>query len=47
MDKSWMSKCRIEQDYISGVESFMEFGCRTSNTGSSMIRCPCVKCKNE
>ena len=42
-----MSKCRIEQDYISRVESFMEFACRNSNNEISMIRCPCVKCKNK
>ncbi|XP_031742172.1 uncharacterized protein LOC116404095 [Cucumis sativus] len=44
MDKSWMHKSRLSKDYELGVENFIKFG--FSNTTSSYIRCPCLKCGN-
>ncbi|XP_031737559.1 uncharacterized protein LOC101205266 [Cucumis sativus] len=44
MDKSWMHKSRLSKDYELGVENFIKFG--FSNTTSSYIRCPCLKCVN-
>ncbi|XP_031741715.1 uncharacterized protein LOC116403911 [Cucumis sativus] len=42
MDKSWMHKSRLSKDYELGVENFIKFG--FSNTTSSYIRYPCLKC---
>ena len=39
-----MHKSRLSKDYELGVENFIKFG--FSNTTSSYIRCPCLKCGN-
>ncbi|KAL0560147.1 hypothetical protein IC582_000541 [Cucumis melo] len=44
MDKSWMHKSRLSKEYELGVENFIKFG--LSNTSTSYIRCPCLKCGN-
>ncbi|KAA0047739.1 transposase [Cucumis melo var. makuwa] len=44
MDKLWMHKSRLSKEYELGVESFINFG--FSNTSTSYIRCPCLKCGN-
>ncbi|KAL0533249.1 hypothetical protein IC582_030465 [Cucumis melo] len=44
MDKSWMHKSRLSKEYELGVENFIKFG--FSNTSTSYIRCPCLKCGN-
>ncbi|KAL0540763.1 hypothetical protein IC582_020777 [Cucumis melo] len=44
MDKSWMHKSRLSKEYELGVKNFIKFG--YSNTSTSYIRCPCLKCGN-
>lgn len=45
MDKTWMGKNRLTEEYDMGVEMFIKFGeCHAK--GSTSIRCPCVRCKN-
>ncbi|CAE5960003.1 unnamed protein product [Arabidopsis arenosa] len=42
MDKSWITKHRISQDYINGVKEFLDFAFGYSKT--DMIKCPCQRC---
>lgn len=42
MDKSWITKFRLSQDYISGVKDFLDFAFGNSKT--DMIKCPCQRC---
>ncbi|XP_057803207.1 uncharacterized protein LOC131018507 [Salvia miltiorrhiza] len=45
MDKSWMSKNRMSDEYKAGVEAFMQFA--TQNlTNEELISCPCSACGN-
>ncbi|KAL0544362.1 hypothetical protein IC582_019476 [Cucumis melo] len=44
MDKSWMHKSRLSKEYELGMENFIKF--RFSNTSTSYICCPCLKCGN-
>ncbi|KAL0551725.1 hypothetical protein IC582_010814 [Cucumis melo] len=44
MDKSWMHKSRLSKEYELSVENFIKFG--FSNTSTSYIHCPCLKCGN-
>ena len=44
MDKSWMSNSRVSKEFELGVENFTRFG--FSNTNSTSICCPCLKCEN-
>ncbi|KAL4021173.1 hypothetical protein IC575_019964 [Cucumis melo] len=44
MDKSWMHKSRIFKEYELVVKNFVNF--RFSNTSTSYIRCPFLKCEN-
>ena len=39
-----MHKSRLSKEYELGVENFIKFG--FSNTSTSYIRCPCLKCGN-
>ncbi|XP_039117808.1 uncharacterized protein LOC120253541 [Dioscorea cayenensis subsp. rotundata] len=45
MDKSWMSKSRLSQEYLDGVEGFLNFAFNNASE-DNMILCPCVKCAN-
>ncbi|XP_039123295.1 uncharacterized protein LOC120259901 [Dioscorea cayenensis subsp. rotundata] len=45
MDKSWMHKPRLSNEYVEGVESFLDFPFDKSSE-DNMIVCPCVKCAN-
>ncbi|XP_039135718.1 uncharacterized protein LOC120273139 [Dioscorea cayenensis subsp. rotundata] len=45
MDKSWMHKSRLSNEYAKGVESFLDFAFDKSSE-DNMIVCPCVKCAN-
>ncbi|XP_020866256.1 uncharacterized protein LOC110224501 [Arabidopsis lyrata subsp. lyrata] len=42
MDKSWITKHRLSQDYINGVKEFLDFAFGYSKT--DMIKCPCQRC---
>ncbi|XP_057779975.1 uncharacterized protein LOC130998576 [Salvia miltiorrhiza] len=45
MDKSWMLKNRLSDEYKNGVESFMEFAIQ-NDTNNELMSCPCSKCGN-
>ncbi|XP_039119135.1 uncharacterized protein LOC120255365 [Dioscorea cayenensis subsp. rotundata] len=45
MDKSWMRKSRLSQEYEDGVEQFLNFAFANSNEDDRII-CPCIKCVN-
>ncbi|TXG66340.1 hypothetical protein EZV62_007615 [Acer yangbiense] len=45
MDKSWMSKDRLSQEYVRGVENFLTFA-TSQLCNSNVFRCPCLKCGN-
>lgn len=40
----WMSLCRWSDEYLNGVEGFLEF---TNASIRGEILCPCVKCNNK
>lgn len=42
MDKSWINKPRLSQDYRLGVKNFLEFAFGRSN--AVMMKCPCNRC---
>ncbi|XP_039138852.1 uncharacterized protein LOC120276193 [Dioscorea cayenensis subsp. rotundata] len=45
MDKSWMNKSRLSQEYVDGVDRFLDFAFNNSSSDNKII-CPCVKCVN-
>ncbi|RVW61746.1 hypothetical protein CK203_065428 [Vitis vinifera] len=45
MDRSWMSKDRMSQEYEEGVEYFINFALEHCPNQSG-IRCPCMRCGN-
>ncbi|XP_039134228.1 uncharacterized protein LOC120271620 [Dioscorea cayenensis subsp. rotundata] len=45
MDKSWMCKSRLSQEYLDGVEGFLNFAFNNASE-DNMIVCPCIKCAN-
>ncbi|XP_039138748.1 uncharacterized protein LOC120276078 [Dioscorea cayenensis subsp. rotundata] len=45
MDKSWMRKSRLSQEYEDGVEQFLNFAFANSSEDDRII-CPCIKCVN-
>ena len=48
MDRSWINAKRTSVEYGNGVRDFLEFARRnSSNDGSGMFYCPCVKYLNE
>jgi hypothetical protein len=44
MDKNWMTKFRGSEEYMNGVNAFVEFVVSKS-TNKECIICPCKKCK--
>ncbi|XP_039117866.1 uncharacterized protein LOC120253629 [Dioscorea cayenensis subsp. rotundata] len=44
MDKSWMRKSRLSQEYEDGVEQFLNFAFANSSEDDRII-CPCIKCR--
>ncbi|KAG7583522.1 Transposase-associated domain [Arabidopsis suecica] len=42
MDKSWITKPRLSQDYIIGVKRFLDFA--FSKIKVDMLKCPCQRC---
>ena len=47
MDKIWMySKSRGSDEYITGVNTFLEFASQNIQSIDGKISCPCVKCFN-
>jgi len=42
MDKSWINKPRLSQDYILGVKNFLDFAFCKSNV--TVMKCPCYRC---
>ncbi|KAK2648118.1 hypothetical protein Ddye_015607 [Dipteronia dyeriana] len=45
MDKSWMSKDRLSQEYLDGVDQFLAFA-SAHTTNPELMRCPCQSCAN-
>jgi hypothetical protein len=45
MDKSWMTKPRISDEYIDGCKSFVDFAIRNCKTSDGLIHCPCKTCR--
>ncbi|XP_057806813.1 uncharacterized protein LOC131021574 isoform X3 [Salvia miltiorrhiza] len=45
MDKGWMSKNRLSNEYEVGVESFLQFAVKNGKN-PNVMPCPCVKCGN-
>jgi len=45
MDKTWMDMPRKTDEYIKGVDSFLEFAFSNSAKGNKIL-CPCKVCKN-
>jgi hypothetical protein len=45
MDKSWMTKPRISDEYIDGCRSFVDFAIRNCKTSDGLIHCPCKTCR--
>jgi len=46
MDKEWTKFPRISNEYIKGVESFLEFAYTRGRPQGREILCPCAKWKN-
>ena len=46
MDKGWINLPRYSNDYINGVESFLEFAFTKGRPQGGEILCPCVMCRN-
>lgn len=42
MDKSWITKPRLSQDYIIGVKVFLNFA--FGKIKADMLKCPCQRC---
>lgn len=45
MDKSWMTKSRLSQEYVNGVEEFLNFAFDNSSQDNKIV-CPYIKCVN-
>ena len=45
MDKSWMFASRMSQEYLDGVDAFLEH-CKTISKNIKCIKCPCQECGN-
>ncbi|XP_039145632.1 uncharacterized protein LOC120282863 [Dioscorea cayenensis subsp. rotundata] len=45
MDKSWMNKSRLSQEYVDGVEQFLDYAFNNLSSDNKIV-CPCIKCKN-
>ncbi|XP_039128928.1 uncharacterized protein LOC120265079 [Dioscorea cayenensis subsp. rotundata] len=45
MDKNWMHKSGLSQEYLDGVEEFLNFAFDNSSEDDKII-CPCIKCVN-
>ena len=48
MNKEWMMAPRLSNEYLKGVEDFLEFlrANRQKLGGDDWYCCPCVKCRN-
>ena len=45
MEKSWMTKPRILDEYIDGCRSFVDFAIQNCKTPDGLIHCPCKTCR--
>ncbi|CAN1161920.1 hypothetical protein LINPERHAP2_LOCUS24198 [Linum perenne] len=45
MDKSWIHMPRNTQEYVDGVEKFLDFAFAHTRPGVQTIPCPCTKCR--
>jgi hypothetical protein len=45
MDKSWMTKPRISDEYLDGCRSFVDFAIQNCETPDGLIHCPCKTCR--
>ncbi|CAN1725588.1 hypothetical protein LINPERHAP1_LOCUS152, partial [Linum perenne] len=43
MDKSWINTLRLSPEYMTGLESFLNFAFSNNNDGGQIV-CPCPKC---
>ncbi|XP_028189754.1 uncharacterized protein LOC114376042 [Glycine soja] len=46
MDRSWMKRPRITEEYENGVEDFLQFAKQNAPDFHGVYFCPCVKCLN-
>jgi len=46
MDRSWMQKNRVSDEYKNGVSGFLKFAETNLPNSNGRFRCPCVKCFN-
>ncbi|XP_006588181.1 uncharacterized protein [Glycine max] len=46
MDRSWMKRPRITEEYENGVEDFLQFSKQIARDFRGVYFCPCVKCLN-
>ncbi|XP_003554943.1 uncharacterized protein [Glycine max] len=46
MDRSWMTRPRITEEYENGVEDFLQFAAENAADFRGVYFCPCVKCLN-
>ncbi|KAI3927523.1 hypothetical protein MKW92_040244 [Papaver armeniacum] len=46
MDKSWMEKDRVGDEYKEGFKQFLNFAFENVHPLVETIRCPCKKCNN-
>ena len=45
INKLWMQKSRVSQEYDNGVVEFLDFAFSNA-PGSGKLPCPCVRCNN-
>ena len=45
INKLWMQKSRVSQEYDNGVLEFLDFAFSNA-PGSDKLPCPCVRCNN-
>lgn len=45
MNKSWMNKSRLSEEYIDGVKGFLNYAFDNSSEDNKIV-CPCIKCVN-
>ena len=45
IDKSWMQKSKVSNEYEIGVSQFFDFAFNNA-PGKEMLPCPCIRCNN-
>lgn len=44
MDRTWMSKSRLSEEYNNGIDAFLRFAESNGNGNNDKYFCPCVHC---